>query len=77
MIRLNLCKEQAGGLPCEHRSWSLTCQLGSVLSLRDSSHTLSLPGTSVPGYRLFRPSGTILLQGLAGFCLDCTPAGTH
>jgi len=29
-----------------------------VPSLRDSPRTPSLPGTSVPGYRLFRPYGT-------------------
>jgi hypothetical protein len=31
-------------------------------SLRDSLHILSLPGTDVPGYRLFRPSGTASLR---------------
>jgi hypothetical protein len=33
-------------------------QLSIVPSLRDSSHRLILPGTPVPGYRLFRPYGT-------------------
>jgi hypothetical protein len=39
---------------------------------RDSPHSLSLPGTAVPGYRLFRPYGTALLRpvndtAIAGF----------
>jgi hypothetical protein len=29
---------------------------------RVSPHFLSLPGTAVPGYRLFRPCGTALLR---------------
>jgi hypothetical protein len=33
-----------------------------VSSLRDSRHKPSLPGTDVPGYRLFRPCGTALLR---------------
>jgi hypothetical protein len=32
-----------------------------VPSLRDSPQTFSLPGTHVPGYRLFRPYGTASL----------------
>ena len=32
-----------------------------VPSLRDSPQTLGLPGTDVPGYRLFRPYGTASL----------------
>jgi hypothetical protein len=39
---------------------------------RDSPHFLSLPGTAVPGYRLFRPYGTALSRpvndtAIAGF----------
>jgi hypothetical protein len=38
--------------------WPLTDELGIVPSLRDSPHNPILPGTTVPGYRLFRPCGT-------------------
>jgi hypothetical protein len=58
MIRPNLCRNKREGEARADRSGLLTCQLGSVPSLRDSPHTLSIPGTSVPGYRLYRPYGT-------------------
>jgi hypothetical protein len=35
-----------------------------VPSLRDSPHKLILPGTDVPGYRLFRPRSTSSGQAL-------------
>jgi hypothetical protein len=43
-----------------------------VPSLPELAHFLSLPGTAVPGYRLFRPYGTALLPpvndtAIAGF----------
>jgi hypothetical protein len=37
-----------------------------VSSLRDSPLNLSLPGTAVPGYRLCRPCGTVLLRPVNG-----------
>jgi hypothetical protein len=51
--------EPAGGLGLEGHGVSR-----DVSSLRDSPLNLSLPGTAVPGYRLFRPSGTASLQTL-------------
>src|SRR5271165_5913411 len=38
------------------------CGQGHVSSLRDSPYLPILPGTDVPGYRLFRPYGTGLLR---------------
>jgi hypothetical protein len=40
-------------------TWLLTYELGIVSSLRDSFLNLMLPGTPVPGSRLFRPFGTL------------------
>ena len=34
---------------------------------------LILPGTSVPGYRLFRPYGTALLQPVVDTAIACVP----
>jgi hypothetical protein len=42
-----------------------------VSSLRDSPENLSLPGTDVPGYRLFRPRSTSSGQAL-GDCFVAT-----
>jgi hypothetical protein len=44
------------------RPAALMVEVRFVPSLRDSPQTFSLPGTHVPGYRLFRPYGT------ASFC---------
>jgi len=59
----------------------LACELSNVPSLRDSFITLILPGTTVPGYRLFRPFGTrfitLILPGttVPGYRL-CRPCRT-
>jgi hypothetical protein len=34
---------------------------------RDSSHEPYLPGTNVPGYRLFRPYGTVFVAAIKGY----------
>jgi hypothetical protein len=39
---------------------------GIVPSLRDSAHEPTLPGTAVPGYRLFRPYGTVFVAAIEG-----------
>jgi hypothetical protein len=55
-------KSRRDGMGVSRRPAALMVEVRFVPSLRDSPQTFSLPGTHVPGYRLFRPYGT------ASFC---------
>ena len=61
------------GMAVSRRPAALMVEVRFVPSLRDSPQTFSLPGTHVPGYRLFRPRSTSSGQALR----DCFVASVE
>jgi hypothetical protein len=57
--------------------WLLTYELGVVPSLRDSSIIHAQPGTTVPGYRLYGPGGTLAKLVSAFYTPECSSKTHH